>query len=186
MKKNWFGTKMHSKLPYKVYRAIHFPSSFSWEPPSYCGYHTVPFLVVIEALEYKIWLENATPQNFCHGVFIHRFIFRSNFPRMRLLWECHDQSLETNWCHCVTGPELPFFHKRKSILKIDQSVKMPWHRLSTRVAWTNAEMIIGTGSPVVYQTRQQPVYTRATKSFSPFIVQNRTFWPTKYKFKIKI
>ena len=25
----------------------------------------------------------------------------------------------------VTGPELPLFHKRKGILKIDQSVKMP-------------------------------------------------------------
>ena len=25
----------------------------------------------------------------------------------------------------VTGPELPFFHKRKGALKIDQSVKMP-------------------------------------------------------------
>ena len=23
------------------------------------------------------------------------------------------------------GPELPFFHKRKDVLKIDQSVKMP-------------------------------------------------------------
>ena len=31
----------------------------------------------------------------------------------------------------VTGPkvELPFFHKRKSSLKIDQSVKMPCYRL---------------------------------------------------------
>ena len=34
----------------------------------------------------------------------------------------------------VTGPELPFFHKRKGVLKIDQSVKMPWHRLSMGVA----------------------------------------------------
>ena len=25
----------------------------------------------------------------------------------------------------VTGPETPFFHKRKGMLKIDQSVKMP-------------------------------------------------------------
>ena len=25
----------------------------------------------------------------------------------------------------VTAPELPLFHKRKGILKIDQSVKMP-------------------------------------------------------------
>ena len=34
----------------------------------------------------------------------------------------------------VTGPELPFFHNRKGVLKIDQSVKMPWHRLSMGVA----------------------------------------------------
>ena len=27
--------------------------------------------------------------------------------------------------HCITGPELSFFHKRKGVLKIDQSVKMP-------------------------------------------------------------
>ena len=42
---------------------------------------------------------------------------------MRLPWENHDQSQETNSRNCVTGPELPFFHKRKGILKIDQSVK---------------------------------------------------------------
>ena len=42
-----------------------------------------------------------------------------------------------NWSnrrHCVTRAGLPFFHKRKGILKIDQSVKMPWHRLSMGVA----------------------------------------------------
>ena len=32
------------------------------------------------------------------------------------------------WRHCLTGPELPVFHKRKGILKIDQSVNMSWHR----------------------------------------------------------
>ena len=26
---------------------------------------------------------------------------------------------------CFTGPELPFFHKRKGVLKIDQSVNVP-------------------------------------------------------------
>ena len=46
----------------------------------------------------------------------------------------HNQSQETNWRHCVTGPELPLFHRRKGELKIDQSVKMPWHRLSMGVA----------------------------------------------------
>ena len=25
----------------------------------------------------------------CHGVFIEQFIFRSNFPELRLSWECH-------------------------------------------------------------------------------------------------
>ena len=60
-----------------------------------------------------------------HYIFIDRSIFRSNFPGMILQWEYHDQSQETNRRQCVTGPELPFFHKRKAILKIDQSVKMP-------------------------------------------------------------
>ena len=68
------------------------------------------------------------------GDFTDRFIFRSNFPEMRLPWECYDQLQETNWRHCVTGPELPFFHRRNDILKIDQSVKMPGHRLSMGVA----------------------------------------------------
>ena len=49
-------------------------------------------------------------------------------------WECHDRSQETNWRHCVTGSELAFFLDREGILKIDQSVKMPWHRLSMGVA----------------------------------------------------
>ena len=52
----------------------------------------------------------------------------------RLPWECLDQSQEMNWYHCVIGPELPFFHIRKGLLKIDQFVKMPWHRLSMGVA----------------------------------------------------
>ena len=66
--------------------------------------------------------------------FIDRFIFRPNLLWMRLPWECHNQSQDTNWRHGVTGPELPFFYKREGVLKIDQSVKMPWHRLSMRVA----------------------------------------------------
>ena len=53
---------------------------------------------------------------------------------MRLLWECHNQSQDTNWRHCVTRPQLPFFHKRKGVLKIDQPVKMPWRRLHVGVA----------------------------------------------------
>ena len=78
--------------------------------------------------------EHATPLYFCQGVFINRFIFKSNLLWMRLPWECHNQSQDTNWRHCVTAPELPFFHKRKGVLKIDPSVKMPWHRLSMGVA----------------------------------------------------
>ena len=80
--------------------------------------------------------EHATPPwlYFCHSVFVDRFIFKSNLLWMRLPWECHNQSQDTNWRHRVTGPELPFFHKRKGVLKIDQSVKMPWHRLSMGVS----------------------------------------------------
>ena len=64
---------------------------------------------------------------------LDRFDLRSNLFWMRLLWECHNQSQDTNWRHCLTGPELTFFHKRKGVLKIDQSVKMPWLRLSMGV-----------------------------------------------------
>ena len=35
-----------------------------------------------------------------------------------------------SWCHCVTEPQMPFFHKRKGILKIDRSVKKEWQRIS--------------------------------------------------------
>ena len=70
-------------------------------------------------------LEHATPLYFCHGVFIDRFIFRSNSPGIRLPWECADQSQETNGRHYVTGAELPLFRTKKGILKIDQSVRMP-------------------------------------------------------------
>ena len=54
----------------------------------------------------------ATPLYSCHRVFKYRFIFRSNFPVMRLPWECHDQLQETNWLLYGTVPELPFFHER--------------------------------------------------------------------------
>ena len=69
----------------------------------------------------------------CHSVFIDRFIFRSNFTGMRFPWNRHGQSQEGNWRHYCdwTGT---VFHKRKGILKIDQSVKMPWLRLSMGVA----------------------------------------------------
>ena len=55
---------------------------------------------------------------------------------MRLQWECLNQSQETNWRHCVTGLELPFFHERKSIRETDQCVRMLWRTLSMRVAYS--------------------------------------------------
>ena len=69
-----------------------------------------------------------------HAVFIDRFIFRPNFAGMRLSWEFHNQPNGTNPRHYVTEPELPFFHNRRGILKINQSVKMPRHRLGMRAA----------------------------------------------------
>ena len=61
--------------------------------------------------------EHATQLYFCHGVFIYRFTFRSNLLWMRLPWESHNQSQDTNWRHCVTGPELLLVHKRKGCTK---------------------------------------------------------------------
>ena len=52
---------------------------------------------------------------------------------MRLQRKSHDQSQKNNWRKWVTGPELPFFHKIKGVLKLDQSVKMVWHSLSMGV-----------------------------------------------------
>ena len=43
---------------------------------------------------------------------------------MRPPWECHNQSQDTNRRQRVTGLELPLFHKRKGVLKIDQSLRM--------------------------------------------------------------
>ena len=37
------------------------------------------------------------------------------------------------WWHGVTGPEPPFFHKRKGALKINRSVKVLLRRLSIGV-----------------------------------------------------
>jgi len=42
------------------------------------------------------YLEHTTVLYSCHGIFKDQSIFRSNFPGMKLPWECHDQSLETN------------------------------------------------------------------------------------------
>jgi len=64
---------------------------------------------------------------------------------MRLPWECHDQSQETNWRHCIAFLSL----KRKGTLKIDQCVKMPWYTLSIGVvcAYSSAP-----GTPIIDQT----------------------------------
>ena len=78
-------------------------------------------------------LEHATQLYCCHGVFIDRFIFRSNLLWRRLPWECHNQSQDTNWRHCVTGLGLPFVYKRKGVLKVDQSVKVLWHAPTHRL-----------------------------------------------------
>ena len=64
-----------------------------------------------------------------HYILTDRFIFTSNFPGLRLPWEWHDQSQETNWRHCImTGPELPFIHK--TYTKNRSYMKIPWHTLS--------------------------------------------------------
>ena len=78
--------------------------------------------------------EHATPLYFCNGVFIDRFMFKSNLLWMRLPWECHNQSQDTNWRHCVLDRNCLSFTKEKVYQKIDQSIKMPWHRLSMGVA----------------------------------------------------
>ena len=46
----------------------------------------------------------------------------------------HKTLIDESLHHCITGPELPFFHNRKGVLKIDQSVRMPWHRLIMGIA----------------------------------------------------
>ena len=101
---------------------------------------------------------------------------------MRLLWECHDQSQETNWRHCVTGPELPFFRKRKGVLKIDQSVKMPWHRLSVGVACSYSlapgpTQCRGAGVGI---TKQHTVFWFVLERVAPFCARN--LFKSKYIF----
>ena len=77
-----------------------------------------------------------------HYILIDRFIFRPNFAGMRLPWGFHDQPHETNSRHYVTEAELPFFHNRRGILKINQSVKMPWHA----VTWYESCLLLLIGS----------------------------------------
>ena len=39
---------------------------------------------------------------------------------------------------CVTVPELTFFHQRKGLLKVDQSVKMPWLSMGVACSYSPA------------------------------------------------
>ena len=48
------------------------------------------------------------------SVFIDQVIFRSNFLGMRLPWECHDQSQQSNWCHRT---ETAFLSQKKKYTK---------------------------------------------------------------------
>ena len=82
----------------------------------------------------SLWVGACNSTIFLWRRFHRQIYFYIEFPGTRLPWECHDQSQETDWRHWVTGPELSFFHKRRGILKIDQSVKMPRHRFSMGVA----------------------------------------------------
>ena len=102
---------------------------------------------------------------------------------MRLRWEGHDQSQDTNWRHRVTGPELPFFHKRKGVLKIDQSVKMPWHKLSMGVACSCSSApasvnFIFVGQIIPAERREIPGQTEDTLVFSLNFMEFRIHYPT--------
>ena len=57
---------------------------------------------------------------------VDRFIFGSNFPSVErdshgIAMSSHTKLFDVT----ASRPELPFFHKRKGILKLDQSLKMP-------------------------------------------------------------
>ena len=61
-------------------------------------------------------LQNWSFTIFAIGLLLRKYIFapckfgfNPFFRPVRLPWECHDQSQETNWRYCVTGPELPYF-----------------------------------------------------------------------------
>ena len=138
---------------------------------NFCGFATVPFhwhtagrvqtnmLSLVKGVGLKatytgrsLWVGACNSTIFLLRRF-HRFIFRSNLLRMRLPRECHNQSQDTNWRHCVTGPELPFFHKRKGVLKIDQSVKMPWHKLSMGIASSGSSAPVHTKMSMYHKWR---------------------------------
>ena len=59
------------------------------------------------------YLEHATTPHSCHGIFVDWFIFRSNFPYIRLPWECYDQSRETNLTPLRHWAETAFLSQKK-------------------------------------------------------------------------
>ena len=68
-------------------------------------------------------LEHATTPPSCHGVFIDWFIFRSNFHEWNSRGSAMTNHKKLIWPRYFAEPELPSFHKRKGIPKIDRSVK---------------------------------------------------------------
>ena len=52
--------------------------------------------ILLDAFEYGHLKFTYLKQELISWSMHDRFIFRSNFPGMRLPWECHDQSQETN------------------------------------------------------------------------------------------
>ena len=86
--------------------------------------------VVFGMPKHVTWWYGSRPQ--CLRCFL-RVSSGERCARVTKIWLCVVLSQDTYWRHCVTGPELPFFRKRKGVLKIDQSVKLPWDRLSMGV-----------------------------------------------------
>ena len=74
---------------------VHPRQAFDTEQTDHWGVIAIrTFKILWLLLREKVWveLEHATPLHSCHGVFIDRFIFRPNFPGIRLPRECHEQS----------------------------------------------------------------------------------------------
>ena len=66
----------------------------------------------------------------CNGVFTDRFIFRLNFPRMRLPQEPDEKLQEIKLTSQGHRTGTAFVFSGKDSLKIDRSVKLPLHRPS--------------------------------------------------------
>ena len=73
------------------------------------GKMSLKFCIIVESNSQDFFRYCSLHQHSRHDVtwkprifFIDRFIFRSNFPGMRLPWDCYDRSQETNWRQCTT------------------------------------------------------------------------------------